>query len=269
MENLYMSRFIAAMDHSGGSTGGVLKRYGQAYTEEDKMDKVHDMRLRMVSSPDFTNESIWAAILYRDTVDRGMVPILKQKGIQPYLKIDSGCADDGTLKDFDTNEILTYAVAKGCVGTKMRSIVKTQEIVDSVLDQQFELAKEIYGWELMPIVEPEVPIEHEHKQGLEIALLHGLKKRLDEFNGKCILKLTLPEQPNMYQSFIEHSSVHAVVGLSGGYDTQEACRRLAQNKNMTASFSRALSEGLFHHQTDVEFDMTMTMNIKDIVEAST
>ena len=38
---------------------------------------------------------------------------------------------------------------------------------------------------------------------------------------------------------------------------------------MTASFSRALSEGLFHHQTDVEFDMTLSMNIKDITEAST
>ena len=264
-----MSRFIAAMDHSGGSTGGVLKRYGQAYTEEDKMDKVHDMRLRMVSSPDFNNESIWAAILYRDTVERGMVPILRRKGIHPYLKIDSGCADDGTLKDFDTNEILTYAVAKGCVGTKMRSIVKTKEIVDSVLDQQFDIAKKIHAWELMPIVEPEVPIEHEHKQGLEIALLHGLKKRLDEFEGKCILKLTLPEQPNMYKELIGHKSVHAVVGLSGGYSTEEACRRLAQNDNMTASFSRALSEGLFHHQTDAEFDMTLSMNIKDITEAST
>jgi fructose-bisphosphate aldolase class I len=151
----------------------------------------------------------------------------------------------------------------------MRSIVKTQEIVDSVLDQQFELAKKIHAWELMPIVEPEVPIEHEHKQGLEIALLHGLKKRLDEFDGKCILKLTLPEQPNMYKDLIGHKSVHAVVGLSGGYSTEEACRRLAQNDNMTASFSRALSEGLFHHQTDVEFDMTLSMNIKDITEAST
>ena len=268
MEELYMSRFIAAMDHSGGSTGGVLKRYGQAYTEEDKMDKVHDMRLRMVSSPDFNNDSIWAAILYRDTVDRGMVPILRQKGIQAYLKVDSGCADDGTLKDFDISEMVNFAVANGCTGTKMRSICHSAH-VDEVLDQQFDLASKIYAWELMPIVEPEVPIDHEHKQGVEVALLHGLKKRLDTFKGKCILKLTLPEQPNMYHDVINHPKVHKVVGLSGGYDTQEACRRLAQNDNMTASFSRALSEGLFHHQTDVEFDMTMSMNIKDIVEAST
>ena len=32
-------KFIAAMDHSGGSTGGVLERYGQKYTENDKMEK--------------------------------------------------------------------------------------------------------------------------------------------------------------------------------------------------------------------------------------
>ena len=155
-----MSRFIAAMDHSGGSTGGVLERYGQAYTEEDKMDKVHDMRLRMVSSPDFNNDSIWAAILYRDTVDRGMVPILRQKGIHPYLKIDSGCADDGTLKDFDTNEILTYAVAKGCVGTKMRSIIHNVGLIDKVLDQQFKLAEKIHSYGLMPIVEDTLLRKH-------------------------------------------------------------------------------------------------------------
>ena len=45
-----MNNFIAAMDHSGGSTGGVLERYGQEYTEDDKMAKVHQMRLRMDNS---------------------------------------------------------------------------------------------------------------------------------------------------------------------------------------------------------------------------
>jgi fructose-bisphosphate aldolase class 1 len=50
-----MNRFIAAMDHSGGSTGGVLERYEQEYTEENKMDLVNDMRLRMINSPKFTS----------------------------------------------------------------------------------------------------------------------------------------------------------------------------------------------------------------------
>ena len=93
-------QFIAAMDHSGGSTGGVLERYGQEFTEENKMEKVHAMRLRMVNSPDFTKDNIWAAILYKDTVERGMVEVLRDKGIESYLKIDSGCEDDGTLKPF-------------------------------------------------------------------------------------------------------------------------------------------------------------------------
>ena len=134
-----MSKFIAAMDHSGGSTGGVLERYGVNYTEDNKMDLVHEMRMRMVSSPDFNSDNIWAAILYQDTVQRGMVPVLNDKGIQSFLKIDSGCNEDGTLKDFDLTAMMNYAVANKCTGTKMRSIVKTMEVLDAVLDQQLSL----------------------------------------------------------------------------------------------------------------------------------
>ena len=32
--------FIAAMDNSGGSAGGVLDLYGQTWTEDDKMEKI-------------------------------------------------------------------------------------------------------------------------------------------------------------------------------------------------------------------------------------
>ena len=94
-----MKKFIAAMDHSGGSTGGVLERYGQEYTEENKMDLVHQMRQRMIANTDFNGENISHAILYKDTVERGIVPELKTKGIRAILKIDSGCEEDGTLKD--------------------------------------------------------------------------------------------------------------------------------------------------------------------------
>jgi len=261
-------RFIAAMDHSGGSTGSVLERYGQEYTEQDKMEKVHAMRLRMVNSPEFNDENIWAAILYKDTIERGMVPILHGKNIHAILKVDSGCTEQGTLKEFNLNSMLNFAVQHKCFGTKMRSIVKSQDILDEVLDQQLELAGQIYAWELMPIIEPEIPIEHEHKQGLEIALLHGLKKRLDMYEGKCILKLTLPEQQNMYQDLVNHPNVHRVVGLSGGYSTDEACKRLSKNKQMTASFSRALSEGLKFGLTTEAFDAIINNNIKMITEAS-
>ena len=124
-----MSKFIAAMDHSGGSTGGVLERYGQEYTEENKMDLVHAMRLRMINSPNFTSNNIWAAILYKDSVDRGAVDILGDKGIEAILKVDSGCHMNGLLKEFDLDSMIDYALEKGCTGTKMRSIVKTIPIM--------------------------------------------------------------------------------------------------------------------------------------------
>lgn len=261
-------RFIAAMDHSGGSTGGVLERYGQAYTEEDKMEKVHAMRLRMVNSPDFNDKNIWAAILYQDTVTRGMVNILDEKGIEAYLKIDSGCEDNGYLKYFRWNEMTDFAKEHGCTGTKMRSILKDAKDLSMILDQQFALAEGIYGEGLMPIVEPEIPIEHPDKELYEYKLRDELAERLDAFNGRCILKLTLPEQDNFYSNIMIHDKVHMTVGLSGGYSTEEACRRLSRQRGMTASFSRGLSEGLRYDLTDAEFNATISSNIKQITEAS-
>ena len=259
--------FIAAMDHSGGSTGGVLERYGQEYTEENKMELVHAMRLRMVNSPNFTSENIWAAILYKDTVERGMVPVLKDKGIEAYLKIDSGCEENGYLKYFRWNEMTDFAKEHGCTGTKMRSILKDAKDMDMILDQQFALAEGIYGEGLMPIVEPEIPIEHPDKELYEYKLRDQLAERLDTFKGTCILKLTLPEQDNFYSNIMVHDKVHMTVGLSGGYSTEEACRRLSRQRGMTASFSRGLSEGLFANQTEEEFNSRITQNITMIKEA--
>jgi len=263
-----MSNFIAAMDHSGGSTGGVLERYGQEYTEENKMDLVHQMRLRMVSNPDFNSDNISHAILYKDTVDRGMVPILEEKGIRSILKIDSGCEEDGTLKDFDVAGMIEYAKLNKCVGTKMRSIIKTADVMEDVLYQQFAIAQDISDASLIPIVEPEIPIDHEEKAELEAMLRKNMTKYLQKHNGTVILKLTLPEMPDLYRDFTLYSSVFKIVGLSGGYTTEEACRRLTQNIDMTASFSRGLSEGLLVTQTDEEFNAKLSQNIADIVKAS-
>jgi len=263
-----MSKFIAAMDHSGGSTGGVLERYGCEYTEENKMDLVHEMRLRMINSPMFTSDNIWAAILYKDSVERGAVEVLAEKGINSILKVDSGCHMNGLLKDFPLDDMIDYGLTKGCTGTKMRSIVKTPQILNAILDQQFELAQVIFNAGLMPIVEPEVPIDHEMKIMLEEMLARGLHDRLDKFEGKCILKLTLPETPNLYLKLSQHPNVDKVVGLSGGYSTIEACNKLALQENMTASFSRALSEGLFASQSDEDFNNHISENIKAITKAS-
>jgi len=266
-----MSRFIAAMDHSGGSTGGVLERYGQEYTEADKMEKVHAMRLRMVNSPDFNDSNIWGAILYQDTVTRGMVNVLDEKGIDTFLKIDSGCDEDGTLKQFPVKQMLEWAtngIGPKIYGTKMRSIVKGAGMVHPVLKQQFTLARTIWDYGLVPIIEPEVPIDHPIKGEVEDALMYHLQEFLDEFPGKCILKLTPPEVPNLYHNLTVFPNVERVVFLSGGYATAEACRRLGANADVTASFSRALSEGLNYNLTDQEFHAKIKQNIKMITEAS-
>ena len=264
-------RFIAAMDHSGGSTGGVLERYGQEYSEADKMEKVHAMRLRMVNSPDFNDSNIWAAILYKDTIYRGMVNVLDEKGIDTFLKIDSGCDADGTLKQFPVKQMLEWATSNHgpkIYGTKMRSIVKGVGMIHPVLKQQFTLARTICDYGLVPIIEPEVPIDHPIKGEVEDALMFHLQEFLDEFPGKCILKLTPPEVPNLYHNLSAFHNVERVVFLSGGYSTQEACRRLGANVGVSASFSRALSEGLRYDLTDDEFNTVISKNIKMITEVS-
>jgi fructose-bisphosphate aldolase class I len=264
-------RFIAAMDHSGGSTGGVLERYGREYTEDNKMERVHEMRMRMVNSPDFNDSNIWAAILYQDTVTRGMVNVLDEKGIDTFLKIDSGCDADGTLKQFPVKQMLEFAtngIGPKIYGTKMRSIVHGEGMVHPVLKQQFTLARTIFDYGLVPIIEPEVPINHPIKEQVEDTLMYQLYEFLDEFPGKCILKLTPPEVPNLYHNLTVFDNVEKVVFLSGGYSTAEACQRLSINKDITASFSRALSEGLYYDLTDEAFNAKISTNIKMITGAS-
>jgi fructose-bisphosphate aldolase class I len=264
-------RFIAAMDHSGGSTGGVLERYGQEYTEENKMEKVHAMRLRMVNSPDFNDSNIWGAILYQDTVTRGMVNVLDEKGIDTFLKVDSGCEDNGMLKEFDVRAMCEWAtngIGPRIYGTKMRSIIKSESMIGAVLKQQFELAHTISEYGLVPIVEPEVPIDHPDKAAIEDELYRLLEIYLQGKDFSVILKLTPPETPNLYHNLTVKHNVEKVVFLSGGYATQEACRRLSMNNDITASFSRALSEGLAHSQTDAEFNAKLSQNIKMITGAN-
>lgn len=263
-----MSRFIAAMDNSGGSAGGVLEKYGQEYTEANKMDLIHAMRLRMINSPAFNSMNIWVAILYKDSVDRGLVQVLEKKQIRAYLKIDNGIEENGCLKYIDIQGMIDFAKENGCTGTKMRSVIKDAGDTDMILAQQFSLAEDIYRAGLMPIVEPEIPIEHANKQTCENILRDKLAQRLDKFKGKCILKLTLPDIANFYSNIMAHKNVHKIVGLSGGYTTDEACVRLSQQPGMTASFSRGLSEGLYLQLTDAEFHAKISSNIDKIKSAS-
>ena len=266
-----MSRFIAALDQSGGSTPGALDRYGVEYNQDNMFDKIHDMRMRMVESPAFNDKNISAAILFKDTVTRGMVNILDEKGIDTFLKIDSGCDADGTLKQFPVKQMLEWAtngIGPKIYGTKMRSIVKGVGMIHPVLKQQFTLARTIWDYGLVPIIEPEVPIDHPIKEAVEHSLMHLLEEFLNDFHGKCILKLTPPEVPNLYHNLTVYSNVEQVVFLSGGYSTAQACNMLGLNDNVSASFSRALSEGLRYDLTDAEFNAKIEENITKIKEAS-
>lgn len=260
--------FIAAMDNSGGSAGGVLDNYGQDWTETDKMEKVNQFRLRMVSDPNFTKDKISHAILYKDSVERGLVKNLNDKNIEAILKVDSGNTPDGTLKVFDLDGMIRFALQHGCVGTKMRSIVKDMWHVSAILDQQFIFAQRIANAGLIPIVEPEVPIDIMNKDSYETELESQLQNRCRDFEGKLILKLTIPTNKTRYKKLYDYNSVEKIVALSGGYTTQDACGKLSGVEHMGASFSRALSESLHYNMSDREFSMQIAENIDNIFIAS-
>jgi fructose-bisphosphate aldolase class I len=82
------------------------------------------------------------------------------------------------------------------------------------------------------------------------------------------LKLTLPEQEDLYADCVRHRNVVRVLALSGGYSRDEGNARLRRNQGVVASFSRGLVEGLSAQQSDAEFDMLLDAAIQSIFEAS-
>ncbi|MBE0691778.1 MAG: fructose bisphosphate aldolase [Aquamicrobium sp.] len=279
--------FIAALDQSGGSTPKALKLYGVeegAWSNDAEMfDLIHQMRARIIKSPAFTGDKVMGAILFEQTMDRdidGMPTaqyLWEKRGVVPFLKVDKGLAEekDGVklMKPMpDLDALLERAVAKGIFGTKMRSVIdaaNAQGIAANVA-QQFEVARQILGHGLVPIIEPEVTISIPDKAEAEDILLAEIGKHLDGVPaGKQImLKLTLPTKANLYRPLIDDPRVMRVVALSGGYSRDEANAVLAQNAGMIASFSRALTEGLSARQSDAEFDAVLASAIDSIFEAS-
>ena len=83
-----------------------------------------------------------------------------------------------------------------------------------------------------------------------------------------MLKLSLPDRDNLFTQCIEHPNVLRVVALSGGYSRNDANARLARNNGMTASFSRALTEGLTAQQPEEEFNSMLDSTIESIFQAS-
>ena len=279
--------FIAALDQSGGSTPKALALYGVAETayasEAEMFDLVHEMRTRIVTNGHFDRRRVLGAILFQNTLDRTIdgepssVYLWRRKGILPFLKVDYGLAPevDGAqvMKPVeDLADRLPAAKAKDVFGTKMRSVIKGANPagIRGVAAQQFALAKEILGYGLVPIVEPEVDIHAEDKARCETLLREELRAGLEDIdaNAQVIFKLTLPEAPGFYGEFCQHPKVLRVAALSGGYSRQLANDKLGANPGVIASFSRALTEGLNVAQSDAEFSSALGAAIESIAAAS-
>ena len=275
--------FIAALDQSGGSTPKALKLYGveeSAYNGDDEMfDMVHAMRTRIITSPSFTGERILGAILFEMTMDReiegkGTAQYLwEEKNVVPFLKVDKGLADEENgvqvMKPMpQLDELLARGKKNGVFGTKMRSVIKlaNEGGVKAVVDQQFEVGKQILAAGLVPIIEPEVDINSPEKAQAETLLKQNIMAHLDALSAdqKVMLKLTLPEEDNFYADCINHPNCIKVVALSGGYSRDDANAKLSRNTGMIASFSRALSEGLSAQQSEDDFNTTLDTSIEAI-----
>ncbi len=280
--------FIAALDQSGGSTPGALRLYGiaeTAYSGDAEMFKLmHEMRVRIITAPGFTGDKVIGAILFEATMDgeaKGKhVPsyLWEDRGVVPFLKVDKGLEPekDGVqmmrpIPGLD--DLLTRAAKLGVYGTKERSVINlaSKTGIAAIVDQQFELGKQICAHGLVPILEPEVSIKSPDKKGAEAILRDEIMKHLNaDPNGPPImLKVTIPDVPDLYAPVINHKRMVRVVALSGGYTRTDACQRLAKNHGMIASFSRALVEELKVSMNDDEFEAALEKAVDEIYKAST
>ena len=280
--------FIAALDQSGGSTPKALKLYGvdeTAWKDEKGMyDVVHAMRSRLITSPAFSGKRLLGAILFENTMDRDIegkptpTYLWDVKGVVPFLKIDKGLADekDGVqvMKPMpELGALLKRAKAKNVFGTKMRSVIKQANAggIDAVVKQQFDVGK----------ADPRRRSRADHRargrhqdaeqgQGRRPAEGRDLASSLNALKPeqRVMLKLTIPDKDNLYADLIKHKNVLRVVALSGGYTRDDANKRLARNNGMTASFSRALAEGLTAQQSDKEFNAALDASVESIYRAS-
>ncbi len=279
--------FIAALDQSGGSTPKALGLYGvdpSDYSGDEEMfAAMHAMRTRIISADVFSGQKVIGAILFERTMDgeidgKPVADVLwEDNGVVPFLKIDKGLEDEAqgaqVMKPMPgLEQLLARAKGKGIFGTKERSVIHeaNEAGIEAVVAQQVEVAKTVCAAGLVPIIEPEVNIHSETKAEAEELLAASLMRHIEGLGADelVMLKLTIPEKPGLYDALADHANVLRVVALSGGYSTDEASARLAQNGKMIASFSRALTEGLNVKMSDAEFEAALGANIDKIYDAS-
>ena len=278
--------FIAALDQSGGSTPKALRGYGvddhEWSGDEEMFAQIHAMRARVITAPSFASGKVIGAILFEKTMDgevdgKPTGEALKARGVVPFIKVDEGLADDADgvqlMKPMvKLAALLEKSVAAGMFGTKMRSVIKAANPagIAAIVAQQFEVASQILDAGLVPMIEPEYDITAEDRAAGEDILLAEIMKHLEALpeGREVMLKLSIPVKPGLYNPAIAHPRVLRVVALSGGFSTDEACARLAQNPGMIASFSRGLLQDLRKGQTDAEFDAVLGKAIDQIAAAS-
>ena len=246
-------------------------------------DKVHEMRSRIMTSKCFTGDRVLGAILFEMTMDRDVegkpspTYLWEVKNVVPFLKCDKGLAEEANgvqlMKPIPgLDDLMKRAKAKGVFGTKMRSVIKTDnaEGIKAIVEQQFEIGKQIIGHGLVPIIEPEVDITSPKKKEAEDLLKASLLEHLDKLGDdqKVMLKLSLPTVENLYKECIEHPKCIRVVALSGGYSREEANKILAKQVGMIGSFSRALMEGVTYGMSNEEFEKALDGSIQSIFDAS-
>jgi fructose-bisphosphate aldolase class I len=242
------------------------------------------MRTRIITSPGFTGKRILAAILFENTMDRQIEGqptadyLWNVRKVVPFLKVDKGLVEekDGVqlMKPMpQLDALLSRAKAKGIFGTKERSFIKQANPagIQKIVDQQFEVAAQIWAAGLVPIIEPEVDIHCPEKAKAEELLNAAILEKLNKLPAEelVFLKLTLPTKDDLYIDCVNHPKVVRVVALSGGYSREEGDARLRRNHGIVASFSRALVEGLSAQQSDAEYNAMLDTAIQKIFEAST
>jgi fructose-bisphosphate aldolase class I len=279
--------FIAALDQSGGSTPKALQGYGYRGDEwsndEEMFDLIHQMRTRIITAPSFGSGKVIGAILFERTMDgeidgKPVPQALIDRGIVPFIKIDKGLADEENgvqmMKPIPgLDELLVRAKALGVFGTKERSVINSANLagIAVLVAQQFQIARQVLAHNMVPIVEPEVNIRSADRAESDRLLLAAILEELDEIpeGQRVMLKLSLPTEAGLFDPLVDHPKVLRVVALSGGFSRGEACRELARNPGMIASFSRALLSDLRQDQSDEEFNRTLGTAIDEIYEAST
>jgi fructose-bisphosphate aldolase class I len=279
--------FIAALDQSGGSTPKALKGYGieeGAWSSEEEMfGLIHQMRSRIITSPVFTGDKVLGAILFERTMDgmAGGKPVpqaLIERGIIPFIKIDKGLEAEANgvqlMKPIpDLEVLLKRSKALGVYGTKERSVINSanREGIAAVVDQQFEVGKQVLAQGMMPIIEPEVNIKSATRAECDEILVEEIFRNLGQLprGEQVMLKLSLPVKPGRFDMLVDHPKVLRVVALSGGYTRPEACAELAKNRGVIASFSRALLEDLRAQMSDAEFNAALGQAIDEIYQGST